>query len=209
MLPRRRTYGGAVGGCAPVCEGILHRLPWPGSESVQPMRTLGVTSCNPGEGVTTLAAHLAVAAAEHNQGPGIAGGLQSGEAGGGRSFWASSRRPAWRNVSEPSSARPAPSSRPRWPISGCSPAEVSAAVRRESSIRPAWRALVQELSGEYGLVVFDMPSATQASCLAHLAGLLDGVLLVIESERVGVYAADTREGFIERRRGPAGGRRHE
>ena len=40
--------------------------------------------------------------------------------------------------------------------------------------------LVQELSGEYGLVVFDMPAATQASCLAHLAGLLDGVLLVIE-----------------------------
>ena len=44
--------------------------------------------------------------------------------------------------------------------------------------------VVKELAAAYGLVVFDMPAATQASCVAHLARLLDGVLLVLEAGRV-------------------------
>ncbi len=44
-------------------EAILHRLDWPGNGSSDKLRTLGVTSCSRGEGVSTLAAGLAATAA--------------------------------------------------------------------------------------------------------------------------------------------------
>ena len=50
------------------CEAILDHLPWPARESVQPLRTLGITSCYRGEGVSTIAAHLAATAASWGEG---------------------------------------------------------------------------------------------------------------------------------------------
>jgi Mrp family chromosome partitioning ATPase len=44
--------------------------------------------------------------------------------------------------------------------------------------------LVECLAERLRLTVFDMPPAGQASCSNRLAGLLNGVLLVIEAERV-------------------------
>ena len=44
-------------------EAILHRLPWPGGGLSGSPRTLGVSSCQGGEGVSTVAAPLAITAA--------------------------------------------------------------------------------------------------------------------------------------------------
>jgi Mrp family chromosome partitioning ATPase len=44
--------------------------------------------------------------------------------------------------------------------------------------------LVVEVGRRFDLVVFDLPAAGEASFALRLAGLLDGVLLVIEAERV-------------------------
>ena len=49
---------------------------------------------------------------------------------------------------------------------------------------PALPQLLKEVSHDFELAVFDLPTAGQASCTHRLAGLLDGVLLVVESERV-------------------------
>ena len=35
------------------CDEVLHRLPWPDVGSARPLRTLGITSCSRGEGVST------------------------------------------------------------------------------------------------------------------------------------------------------------
>jgi len=45
------------------CRALLRRLEWPSGGSSRSLRTLGVTSCTGGEGVSTVAAHLAAAAA--------------------------------------------------------------------------------------------------------------------------------------------------
>ena len=44
--------------------------------------------------------------------------------------------------------------------------------------------LIKELTSDFELVVVDLPPASQSSAGLRLAGLLDGVLLVIEAERV-------------------------
>ena len=45
------------------CRSLLHRCPGPAKERSTRLRTLGITSCRHGEGVSTIAASLAAAAA--------------------------------------------------------------------------------------------------------------------------------------------------
>jgi Mrp family chromosome partitioning ATPase len=171
-----------------VCEGILHRLGWPGPDGEAAVRTLGLSSCRPGEGVTTLATHLAVAAAAHDRGPVLlvdcnwadpaAAGLLGVEAAPGlaeclraEEDWSAAIRPAAANN--------------LWVLPGGQAHGSLAAVYQSAALAP----LVKELAAGFPLVVFDMPAATQASCIAHLAGLLDGVLLVVAAGRVRPEAA--------------------
>ena len=58
--------------------------------------------------------------------------------------------------------------------------------------------LVKELAQDFELVVCDLPAAGQASCTSRLAGLLDGVLLVVESERVCCEAAERGKELLMR-----------
>ena len=48
---------------------VLRQLPWLGSGSSDSLRTLGITSCYSGEGVSTVAAQLAVTAAASGDRP--------------------------------------------------------------------------------------------------------------------------------------------
>jgi Mrp family chromosome partitioning ATPase len=133
--------------------------------------------------VTTLAAHLAVAAAAHDKGPVLLvdGNLARPAAaefvgvkpapGLAECLRAEQRPP---NAIQPSAVENL------WVLAGGNLRSSPAGVYDSAGLA----ALVQELAGEYGLVVFDMPAASQASCLSHLAGLLDGVLLVVEAGRV-------------------------
>ncbi len=184
---------GAANGLAPLwrssrqmrtaCEDILHRLGWPGADGAAGLRTLGVSSCRMGEGVTTLATHLAVAAAACDRGPVLlvdcnwarpaAARVLGAEPAAGlaeclraEQQWASAVRPA--------------TTKDLWLLSGGQVRGSPAAAYDSAALGP----LIKELAATYQLVVFDMPAATQASCVAHLAGLLDGVLLVLEAGRV-------------------------
>jgi len=57
--------------------------------------------------------------------------------------------------------------------------------------KPAWAydsgdlpGIVEILEARFDLVVFDLPAVSKASSAARLAALLDGVLMVVEADRV-------------------------
>ena len=165
------------------CEGILHRLAWPGPGGDAALRTLGISSCRPGEGVTTLSTHLAVAAAAHLRGPVLlvdcnwadsaAGCLLGVEAAPGLAECLRAEE-EWSTAVQPAKVEKL------WVLSAGEVRGSPAAAYQSAAMAP----LVKELAAAYALVVFDMPAATQASCIAHLAGLLDGVLLVVSAGQV-------------------------
>jgi Mrp family chromosome partitioning ATPase len=165
------------------CMEILQAIGWPDRRSSGGLRTVGVTSACRGEGVSTIAAHLAATAASYAQGPvllvdcnlvrpaahallgvALSPGLTACLGGVGGALAAVRRSPV-----------PGLSVLPAGDLRG-SPARLygSAAVGE----------LIQRLAGKFELTVFDLPSASQASCLAQVAGRLDGVLLVVEAGRV-------------------------
>jgi capsular exopolysaccharide synthesis family protein len=163
---------------------ILRRLPWPGTDSLPAVHVIGVTSCCTGEGVSTVAAQLAVTAAasaerkvllvdSHAAHPSLhaafgmppAPGLGETVLDGGELATAV-RKSAVANL---------------WvlPAGNVGPAP----ARIYSS--PALEEVVAAMRQDYQFVVFDMPAAVQASAVIGLSRLLDGVLLVVEAERVG------------------------
>ncbi|MGH8023448.1 MAG: hypothetical protein ACRED1_07690, partial [Limisphaerales bacterium] len=51
-------------------------------------------------------------------------------------------------------------------------------------------------SSDYGYIIFDMPPVTQTSITSRLAGFMDMVLLVIQSEKTHVDAAQQAIGLL-------------
>ncbi len=161
---------------------ILYRLPWPAEPSSRPLRSLGVTSCFRGEGVTTAALHQAAAAAADPEArvllvdgnlafPALPRHLQLAAAPG--------LAECLLEGAEVDGAVQPSSLGNLW---------VMAAGRlRGSPARaydsPHFAPLVKELGNQFDLVVFDLPAADRVSCVFRLAGLLDGVVLVMEAQR--------------------------
>jgi len=167
---------------------ILGGLSWPGKDAVGSLRTLGLSSCTRGEGVSTIAAHLAIAAvacsdqpvllvdanlarpsAQHTFGVQLAPGLAEVLSQGGR-------------LAEAIQASP------------LSRLSILAAGRLQGSMAQAYdgtglAGVVAALQRQFVLTVFDLPAAEPAGPLVPLAGLLDGVLLVVEAEKVRWEAA--------------------
>jgi Mrp family chromosome partitioning ATPase len=165
------------------CMEVLQAIGWPDRKSSGGLRTVGVTSSHRGEGVSTVAAHLAATAASYGQGPvllvdcnlvrpaahallgvSLSPGLSACLRGVEGALAAIRRSPI-----------PGLSVLPAGDLHG-SPARLYGAA--------ALGELIQRAAERFELTVFDLPSASQASCLAQLAGRLDGVVLVIEVGRV-------------------------
>jgi Mrp family chromosome partitioning ATPase len=163
---------------------LLRRLDWPNSNSIHSLQTIGVTSCESGEGVTTVAAQLAATAAalqsrpvllvdanilrpgtEHmfrlSAAPGLADALAAG---------------SLESVEVLSS-----------PVANLS--VLSAGTRGDEPEyvfdSPALAGLIDELKTQFALIVFDLPAVQPQHAPLRLAQMLDGVLLVVQSQRVG------------------------
>lgn len=178
------------------CETLLHRALWSETASSLRLRMLGVTSCYRGEGVSTVASQLAVAAAT----------------GGGLSVllvdtnlarpmvhrtFAVSQSPGWSDVlGDPRMANAAirPSgiknlsvlpagiaSRSHWPYEGADVSDV-----------------FKTLKADFELILFDLPAVGQTNAAVRLAGLLDGVYLVVEAERVRYEVAQRTNELLHR-----------
>lgn len=190
-----RNAGGSPPLSDPVreyCETLLSRLLWSEDASALRLRMLGVTSCYRGEGVSTVASQLAVAGA-------TAGGLPV-------------------LLVDANLARPvvhrtfAVSPSPGWSDVLGDPRQVNVAIRpsgvKNLSVLPAgtpdrrnWSYegsglgdVLKAIRTEFELVIVDLPPVGQTSAAMRLAGWMDGVLLVVEAERVRYEVAQrTRE----------------
>jgi len=164
------------------CEALLYRLLWSKAPSALPLRTLGITSCHRGDGVSTVTSHLAVAAA-------TAGGLPVllVDANLGRPMvhriFPVTQSPGWSEVlSDP------PGMSLAIQPSGVKNLSVLPAGRPNQQNWPsnvsAISTALKRFATDFELIIFDLPAVGQTDAAIRLAGLLDGVLLIVEAERV-------------------------
>ncbi len=162
---------------------VLRQLAWPGSGECRAPQSLGVTSCYDGEGVSTVAAQLAAAAASGGDhrvllvdgnlvrpslgrrfgvaaGPGLADVIL-----GHQEITEAARPTTVANLSLLPAGEP----------NGNLPHVYDSA---------RLTLVVESLRRAFDLIVFDMPPVGQAGSGIALARLVDRVLLVVESERV-------------------------
>lgn len=183
---------------------LLRQLDWPGNGSSRVLRTLGVTSCCGAEGVSTIAAQLAATAASWANyqvllvdanlvrpatqrifGVSLAPGLvdflvhETNVGGDGESL------PVANEVAvddDQLAAALQPSTVANLSILAAGRPTGSSAWAYDSA---DVRILIEKLETRFDLIVFDMPAVDEVSAVTRLASRLDGVLLVIEAERVG------------------------
>ncbi len=144
---------------------------------------IGVTSCNRGEGVSTVASNLAVSAAlignrpvllvdAHWANPSVAQSFQTN--GGPGLIDVMCGEASLAECIQPSSIE-------RLSLITAGNDEYgSSAVCNSAKLTE----LLEELRRTYHLIVFDLPTANELSPCFPLAAALDGVLLVVEAERV-------------------------
>ncbi len=165
------------------CRTLLERLRWPHDGRSQPLGTLGITSCHGGEGVSTVAAHLAIAAA------GV----------GDRRVLLVDCNPARPSVERNFGVKAAPGL-----IDVLTDGDRLANAVQESGVAnlkvlaaggvdgnriavhnsAGFGQLIDTLQRDHDLVVLDMPPAASSNGKIAPVGLLDGVLLVVEAERI-------------------------
>jgi Mrp family chromosome partitioning ATPase len=171
---------------AAAVRGLVAQIPWDGADSEPAVRTIGLLGCSGGEGVTTLAAALAVelAAARRESvllvdahlarpaahrllgvrpGPGLAEAIHDGV-----------RLPDLiQSTTMPQLSVLAAGQEFDDPSGGFSEAA----------------GMVDALTEEFGFVVWDLPPATKKWPAANFAAHLDGLVLVVEAERTPLEAA--------------------
>ncbi|MEQ8790491.1 MAG: CpsD/CapB family tyrosine-protein kinase [Pirellulaceae bacterium] len=152
-----------------------------------PPRTVGVTSCKSGEGVSTVAVNLAICGAgsgcrillvdANTMSPSLARTLLVAP------------RPGLADLLSGEAAleeciRPTTTERlsilPAGPLSAADRADFDWSRLEE---------IIAQVSSDYELVIFDLPPVEALSPCLVVASLLDGVLLVVEAERTGSDAA--------------------
>jgi capsular exopolysaccharide synthesis family protein len=160
---------------------LLHRIGWPGGEKTGLLRTLGLTSSDPGEGVSTVAVQLALTA--------VAGGQQRVLLVDAN--WGRPTLHRWFNLPlEPGLAdvllHPGATADavhgtavPNLAVL-CAGRVPGNAVLDGAELSEALEAV---RTGQ-DLVIVDLPAAGHSGFALRWAGLLDGVVLVVEAERI-------------------------
>jgi capsular exopolysaccharide synthesis family protein len=161
---------------------LLQNIQGRGAGGADRIRVVGVTSCRSGEGVSTIAVHIALAASA-----GRAGKVLLVDANLARprvhTYFAANCEPglaeaiggtngAEVNVQSTQTAR-------LWMVAAGNPGALKANLSREPLAQAfaTWKST-------FDLIVVDMPPANDAGLHLPLAGLVDGVVLVVEHERV-------------------------
>jgi capsular exopolysaccharide synthesis family protein len=187
---------------------LLRRLEWPAGGSSRALRTLGVTSSFREEGVSTVAAQLAATAASWGDyrvllvdanlaRPTVHQTLEVDLVPGLADFLMEDKQPAG-----------AAESAPAADVIAVDDEQLDAAIQPSPVANlfvlpagrvlgnPAWAydssdvaVVVEKLERRFDLVVFDMPAVGESNSVTRLASRLDGILLVVEADRVGSAAA--------------------
>lgn len=197
---KARPGGGLRDNAREYCRTLLYRLPWHGNGSKSPLGTLGITSSCGGEGVSTVAGQLAETAASAGMGHVLLVDANHVRPSVHRRFEVS-LAPGWNEVLADAgqlSTAVQPSSVANLSVIAAGGLGSGPAL---PSDQDALSDLLEALKADFDLVVFDMAAVGEASCAAPLAGLLDGVLLVVEAERVPWEVAQQATQLLTRNNG--------
>jgi capsular exopolysaccharide synthesis family protein len=180
------------------CQQLLRRLDWPGDGRNKPaLRTLGVTSCRGGEGVSTVAAHLAAAAAARQDGRVLLVDANLNRPAAAKVFGVSDSPGLFECIAGGESLLDVvqPTSMENLYV-------LTAGKVRGSPARiydaDSLAEVISELSAQSTLTIFDLPPVRQASCANRLTAALDGVLLVLAAESVTWQAAARVQEILQR-----------
>lgn len=178
---------------------LLRNLPWPAVDDPH-IRTIGLTSSQRREGVSTVAAHLAISAASCNAGQVLL--VDSHLA------WPAAFRQLEVNAGPGLTEHmiddvPLSDVLQPGPVPNLSVLAAGGRGGNETAVydSPYLVDLVDRLKQSYDLVIFDLPPTSETSGALRLAGLLDGVLLVLEAERVRWQVAKHTQQLLLRSRG--------
>jgi Mrp family chromosome partitioning ATPase len=156
-------------------------------------RTIGITSCAPGAGVSTVAASLAVAAARTCDRPALLLDLSPGRSPAAARW--SLRKELGLRAALSSTAAPSECAQ-ATPIRNLSVLARETGVSGEQLDTTGVLDLLRELEQTFGFIVVDLPPTDSGLCFAT-AGTMNGVLLVMESHRtLGESAARAKQRLI-------------
>jgi len=146
-------------------------------------RALGITSSAVGEGVTTVCQNLAVCAAQQLSRPVL---LIDADLSGSQSSQRTTTRGLYDVLArgaEPADCVKQSASRNVYVLSAGIPAP-RAARGAQPFPKDAFVQLLNNLKREFRFIVVDLPTANEITDCLSICGLLDGVLLVVEAERI-------------------------
>lgn len=188
-------------------QALLRQLHWPPTSSggaeahpdraSGPVRTLGITSCGRKEGVSTIAAQLAATAAAMDEGSVLLVDANLACPLVHRMFDVDPSPGLSELLLDPAAltAYVQPS--------GIDNLELLTAGEPNGSLAKAFdtgriREVLCAVEEDYHLVVLDMAPAGLQSAALRLAGLLDGVVMVVEAERVRYEVARRTKQLLQR-----------
>jgi capsular exopolysaccharide synthesis family protein len=156
----------------------------PANETIE---TVGITSCTPGAGVSTVAFNIAVAAAHTDMGPVLFVDADTTKQANRRLF---PETPALGLADVLADSADLVDCIASTSIEHLSIVAGRGKARHDDLVFDPFRAaeLLNEFKDNFKFVVVDIPATTELNGSMYLAGKLDGVLLVIESE-----SSDSRE----------------
>jgi Mrp family chromosome partitioning ATPase len=167
---------------AEYCQTVLDRLGLNSRHAVPAIRTLGLTSCGRGEGVTTVVTQLAAAASGSLGAPVVLVDCNLAAPGVHRTFGV----PVGPGLKD-ALATAAPVSQFLQPGPVANLSLLTAGDPKHGSAvpfsSPTLGRLMQELKEEYSLILLDLPSFG-LGVPGGVSKLVDGLLLVLESEKV-------------------------
>jgi capsular exopolysaccharide synthesis family protein len=182
----RDAHAGRAGGLSDELFAYYHallcRLGWPGGSGAGLLRTLGVTSSRSGEGTSTVAAGLAVAAANSSERQVLLVDANLRRPSLHRGFAVDAVPGLCEYLLGEDQTRTSIHATGVARLSVL-PAGRALGPRWQDCIAADWSDCLAKLRSAYDLLLFDLPVADDPFTL-RLAGVLDGLLLVIEAEQV-------------------------
>jgi capsular exopolysaccharide synthesis family protein len=147
-----------------------------------PLHTLGVTSCHGGEGVSTVAMQLALAASSWRYDSLLLVDANLSQPVTSRSFDARSAA----GLAEAVAGEPAAELIQETLLANLSflPAGRFRGSPAQTYQSPGFAELTRWIAERFDLAIFDLPPAAATSCLSQVVKTLDGIVLVIEADRV-------------------------
>lgn len=154
----------------------------------QALRTIGVTGCSSGAGVSSIAASLAAGAADIGAGPVLLVDLSSASPSQASTFGLTGRLGLQDAVggTVPLADCPRATGIPQLSLLAPNTDGSRAAVHCDAT---QLRGLLDAYCQEFELIVVDLPPANETTMCLPVAGVLSGVLFVVEAERTRCEAA--------------------